>query len=119
MTLEYSCNGIRRPTLGGECERCSGTETPEVVKLSPGATEREEGENLKDSHKTSMTNAKMKIATATLAFLFSLALISSIGGTEKLRNQAKSQPQNARENDTQVKSKVVYVCAYMKTKSCT
>ncbi len=65
-----------------------------------------------------MTNAKTKIATATLAFLFSLALISSSGGTEKLRNQAQSEPQNAPANDTEVKGKVVYVCACLKTKSC-
>jgi hypothetical protein len=65
-----------------------------------------------------MTNAKMKTAAVMLAFLFSLALISSSSGTETLRNQAKGQPQNAPENDTQVKGKVVYVCACLKTESC-
>jgi hypothetical protein len=58
----------------------------------------------------------MKIATATLALVFSLPLISSSGGTEnRPRNQA--QPQKSPANATQIKDKV-YVCACLKTKSC-
>lgn len=62
---------------------------------------------IEDSH---MTNTKMKIASATLALLFSLPLIAPSGGTE-------NQP-NSASNGTQINGNVVYVCACLKTKSC-
>ncbi len=60
---------------------------------------------------TKMAAAKMKIIIAMLALLFSLALIPESGG-------APNQPQDQPTNETQIKGKVVYVCACLKTKSC-
>ena len=57
-----------------------------------------------------MKNTKMKIASATLALLFSLPLISPSSGTEN--------PPNSASNDTQINGNVVYVCACLKTRSC-
>jgi hypothetical protein len=62
-----------------------------------------------------MLKAKIKITTAILALLLSLALIPASGGTQ---NQPQNQPQNPPASDTQIKGKVVYVCACLKTKSC-
>ncbi|MFZ0640040.1 MAG: hypothetical protein WAN33_03080 [Candidatus Acidiferrales bacterium] len=62
-----------------------------------------------------MMKTKVKITTAILALLLSLALIPASGGT---RNQPQNQPQNPPASDTQIKGKVVYVCACLKTKSC-
>ena len=62
-----------------------------------------------------MTKAKTKITTAILALLSSLAFMSMSGGTG---NQPRNQPQNVPANETQSKDKVVYVCACLKTKSC-
>ncbi len=58
-----------------------------------------------------MTRAKVKPPAALLALLFSLAFIPASGGTQ-------NQPQNPPTSDTQIKGKVVYVCACLKTKSC-
>jgi hypothetical protein len=57
-----------------------------------------------------MLVAKVK-NTAMLALLFSVALIPASGGTQ-------NQPQNPPTSETQTKSKVVYVCSCLKTKSC-
>lgn len=60
---------------------------------------------------TKMAKDKMKINIAVLTVLFSLALIPARGGSQ-------NQPQNPPTNETKVKGKVVYVCACLKTKSC-
>lgn len=62
-----------------------------------------------------MTKGKLKTTIAMLALLFSLAFIPAIGGT---RSQSQDPPQNQPTGETQIKGKVVYVCACLKTKSC-
>jgi hypothetical protein len=62
-----------------------------------------------------MAKAKMKITFAMLALLFSLALIPESGSTQ---NPPQDPPQNQPTNKTQIKGKVVYVCACLNTKSC-
>ena len=64
---------------------------------------------------TKMAKAKMKITFAMLALLFSLALIPESGSTQ---NPPQDPPQNQPTNKTQIKGKVVYVCACLNTKSC-
>jgi hypothetical protein len=64
---------------------------------------------------TKTAKGKMKIAIATLALLFSLALVPARGGTP---NQSQNLPQDQATNKTQIKGKVVYVCACLQTKSC-
>lgn len=64
---------------------------------------------------TKMAKANMKTTIAMLALLFSLALIPERGGTQ---NPPQDQPQNQPANKTQIKGKVVYVCACLNTKSC-
>ncbi|MGB6876579.1 MAG: hypothetical protein WBD87_11140 [Candidatus Acidiferrales bacterium] len=61
------------------------------------------------------TRAKMKAAPTLLALLFSLTLIPTSGGAQ---NQPQNQAQNPPASDTQITGKVVYVCACLKTKSC-
>ena len=58
-----------------------------------------------------ITKVKMKMTIAMLALLFSLAFIPASGGS-------RNPPQNPTTNETQSKGKVVYVCACLKTKSC-
>ncbi|MFZ0333023.1 MAG: hypothetical protein WAN10_05445 [Candidatus Acidiferrales bacterium] len=62
-----------------------------------------------------MPKTKIRIPFITLALLFLMALIPASGGT---RNQPQNQPQNPLADSTQAKGKVVYVCACLKTKSC-
>ena len=64
---------------------------------------------------TKMAKDKMKITIAMLALLFSLALIPASGGS---RSQPQNPPQNQPADKTQIKGKVVYVCACLTTKSC-
>lgn len=54
---------------------------------------------------------KTKITIAMLAVLFSLAFIVASGGTQ-------NQPLIPPTDKTQTTGKVVYVCACLKTKSC-
>jgi hypothetical protein len=60
---------------------------------------------------TKMAKSKMNITIAMLGLLFWLAFIPPSGGT-------RDEPQNQPTNETQVKGKVVYVCACLKTESC-
>jgi hypothetical protein len=62
-----------------------------------------------------MAESKMKITITMLGLLFSLAFITASGGT---RNEPQNPPQNQPTNEMQIKGKVVYVCACLKTESC-
>jgi hypothetical protein len=58
-----------------------------------------------------IAKARIQILFAGLTVLLVLTLIPKIGGSQ-------SAPQNPATNDTQMKDKVVYVCACLKNKSC-
>ena len=56
-----------------------------------------------------------KSTPAVFLLLFLLAFLTSSGNTQ---NQTASSPAAGTEGQTQTKGKVVYVCACLKTKSC-
>lgn len=56
-----------------------------------------------------------KSMPAVFLLLFLLAFLTSSGNTQ---NQTASSPAAGTEGQTQTKGKVVYVCACLKTKSC-
>ncbi len=58
---------------------------------------------------------RTRSTAVVLVLLFLLAFIPSRGGS---RNQPQNPPPTGTQGHTQIKSNVVYVCACLKTKSC-
>lgn len=58
---------------------------------------------------------RAKTTPATFLLLFLVAFLTSSGNSQ---NQTGSPPATGTEGQTQTKSNVVYVCACLKTKSC-
>jgi hypothetical protein len=58
---------------------------------------------------------RAKLTPAILALLSLLAFLTSSGSSQ---NQTGNPPAPGTQSQTQVNSKVVYVCACLKTKSC-
>jgi len=56
--------------------------------------------------------------TVTGAAVLSLFLLASLSSSDVSANQTGPQPAADSQNQVQIKGKVVYVCACLKTKSC-